>query len=105
MSRKDVREIRVTADGPLLVDGPIRITLPDGSVVDSDRFAVAICTCRRSKIYPLCDASHRRKERKKLSHKQLPDDTSNGQISDHPNPTSQVEESQIVLETRTPSTP
>ena len=36
---------------------------PDGSTVESDRFMVAICTCRRSKTYPLCDTSHRRKER------------------------------------------
>jgi len=86
MSRKEVREVRVTADGPLLVDGPIRITLPDGSIVDSDRFTVAICTCRRSKIYPLCDASHRRKKRKKLSHKQLPDDASDDKSATNANP-------------------
>ena len=29
-------------------------------VVESDRFMVAICTCRRSEQYPLCDTSHRR---------------------------------------------
>ncbi|PRC49551.1 iron-binding protein, partial [Mycobacterium sp. ITM-2017-0098] len=40
-----------------------RIELPDGSAVESDRFMVAICACRRSKTYPLCDTSHRRKER------------------------------------------
>ena len=33
----------------------------DGSVVESDRFMVAICACRRSKSYPLCDTSHRRR--------------------------------------------
>ena len=37
--------------------------LPDGSVVESERFMVAICTCRRSKSYPLCDTSHRRRRR------------------------------------------
>ncbi len=55
------RSVRVTTDGPLLVEGPIRIHLPDGTSVDSDRFMVAICCCRRSKIYPLCDTSHRRR--------------------------------------------
>ena len=45
------------------VEGPARIELPDGSVVESDRFVVAICTCRRSKSYPLCDTSHRRRRR------------------------------------------
>ena len=44
-------------------EGPVRIEMPDGSVVESDRFMVAICTCRRSKTYPLCDTSHRRKAR------------------------------------------
>ncbi|MEE6177145.1 CDGSH iron-sulfur domain-containing protein [Mycobacterium sp. 050134] len=34
--------------------------MPDGDVVESDRFMVAICTCRRSGDYPLCDTSHRR---------------------------------------------
>jgi CDGSH-type Zn-finger protein len=47
----------------MLVEGPVRIEMPDGSVVDSDRFMVAICTCRRSKTYPLCDTSHRRRRR------------------------------------------
>jgi CDGSH-type Zn-finger protein len=42
-----------------MVEGPVRIEMPDGSVVESDRFMVAICACRRSKNYPLCDTSHR----------------------------------------------
>jgi CDGSH-type Zn-finger protein len=33
--------------------------LADGTAVRSDRFLVAVCTCRRSKRYPLCDTSHR----------------------------------------------
>jgi len=44
----------------VLVSGPVRIELPGGEVVESDRFMVAICTCRRSEDYPLCDTSHRR---------------------------------------------
>jgi CDGSH-type Zn-finger protein len=51
--------VRVIPNGPVLVAGPVRIEMPD-RVVDSDRFMVAICTCRRSKSYPLCDTSHRR---------------------------------------------
>ncbi len=43
-----------------MVSGPVRIEMPDGDVVESDRFMVAICTCRRSDEYPLCDTSHRR---------------------------------------------
>jgi CDGSH-type Zn-finger protein len=59
--RPDVRMVRVVPNGPLMVEGPVRIETPDGAVVDSDRFMVAICTCRRSKTYPLCDTSHRRR--------------------------------------------
>ena len=53
------RIVRVVPSGPLMVEGPVRIELADGTVVESDRFMVAICTCRRSKSYPLCDTSHR----------------------------------------------
>jgi CDGSH-type Zn-finger protein len=59
----DVRTVRVTDGGPMMVQGPVRIETPDGRIVESDRFAVAICTCRRSKTYPLCDTSHRKKSR------------------------------------------
>jgi CDGSH-type Zn-finger protein len=52
--------VRVIPKGPLLVSGPVRIEMPDGGVVESDRFMVAICTCNRSDDYPLCDTSHRR---------------------------------------------
>lgn len=52
--------VRVVPNGPVLISGPVRIEMPDGAVVESDRFMVAVCTCRRSKNYPLCDTSHRR---------------------------------------------
>jgi CDGSH-type Zn-finger protein len=52
--------VQVVEGGPILVSGPVRIELPAGDVVESDRFMVAICTCRRSNNYPLCDTSHRR---------------------------------------------
>jgi len=62
-----VRVIRVVQDGPILIRGPVRIELPDDTVVESDRFVVAICACKRSKLYPLCDASHRRRHRQDSS--------------------------------------
>ena len=55
------RVVRVVAGGPLMVEGPLSIEMPDGRVVESDRFMVAICACKRSKNFPLCDTSHRRK--------------------------------------------
>jgi CDGSH-type Zn-finger protein len=59
----DARLVRITGGGPLMVQGPVRIELPDGSTVSSDRFMVAVCTCKRSKTYPLCDTSHRKRRR------------------------------------------
>lgn len=47
--------------GPVLIEGPVELTLDDGTTVSSDRFQVAVCACRRSRAYPFCDASHRRR--------------------------------------------
>jgi CDGSH-type Zn-finger protein len=58
---KSPRVVRIVPNGPVMVEGPVHIEALDGSVVESDRFLVAICTCRRSKNYPLCDTSHRRR--------------------------------------------
>lgn len=58
------RTVRLVPSGPMMVEGPVRIELPDGSVVESDRFMVAICTCRRSREFPLCDTSHRKRCRR-----------------------------------------
>ncbi|MFJ3922922.1 CDGSH iron-sulfur domain-containing protein [Streptomyces sp. NPDC090022] len=49
--------------GPVLVEGPVEMVLDDGTTVRSDRFMVAVCTCRRSRTYPWCDTSHRPRER------------------------------------------
>ncbi|MGV9881509.1 CDGSH iron-sulfur domain-containing protein [Streptomyces sp. NPDC003006] len=55
------RRVTVDPDGPLLVEGPVEVVGDDGTVFASRRFAVAICTCRRSRTYPWCDTSHRRR--------------------------------------------
>ncbi|MFD1852570.1 CDGSH iron-sulfur domain-containing protein [Kitasatospora cinereorecta] len=48
-------------EGPLLIEGPVEVTCADGTVAMSNRFLVAVCTCRRSRMYPWCDTSHRRR--------------------------------------------
>jgi CDGSH-type Zn-finger protein len=58
-----VNHVTVTGEGPILVEGPVEIRLADGTTQSSDRMVVAICTCRRSKAYPFCDTSHRRRVR------------------------------------------
>jgi CDGSH-type Zn-finger protein len=69
MTDHEPRVVRVVPSGPVMVQGPVRIEMPDGSVVESDRFMVAICTCRRSKSFPLCDTSHRCRQRPARSFK------------------------------------
>ena len=59
----EAREVVVTADGPVLVTGPIEVVMPDGRRVRSDRPVTALCVCRRSRRAPFCDTSHRRKVR------------------------------------------
>nr|WP_316528482.1 CDGSH iron-sulfur domain-containing protein [Kitasatospora sp. K002] len=53
----------VVPGGPLLVEGPVEVILPDGTTRVSERPVVALCACRRSRIYPFCDTSHRRRGR------------------------------------------
>ena len=50
-------------EGPLLVEGPVEVVAADGTVSRSDRFVVAVCTCRRTRTAPWCDTSHRCHER------------------------------------------
>ncbi|WP_406277782.1 CDGSH iron-sulfur domain-containing protein [Nocardia sp. NBC_00881] len=57
------RRVTLTADGPALVEGPVDLVTADGTTIHCDRFLVAICLCRRSKNYPLCDTSHRKHRR------------------------------------------
>ncbi|MGW6333758.1 CDGSH iron-sulfur domain-containing protein [Nocardia rhamnosiphila] len=59
-----VRRITFTAEGPALVEGPLEVVTPDGDRLLADRFLVALCTCKRSGSYPLCDTSHRRRARR-----------------------------------------
>lgn len=61
MQKKESRHIRITAGGPILVEGPVDVEMPDGSIARSDRFVVALCACRRSKTLPFCDTSHRKR--------------------------------------------
>ena len=63
MAERDVRQVLVTADGPVLISGPVEVVLPDGRRVRSDRPVTALCVCRRSRRAPFCDTSHRRKVR------------------------------------------
>lgn len=62
--RSDPRRVTPIRGGPVLVEGPVEVVLPDGSTVVSERPVVAVCACERSKRYPFCDASHRKRVRR-----------------------------------------
>ena len=55
----DARRVTPVPDGPILVEGPVEVLLPDGTLVRSDRPVVALCTCKRTRLPPWCDTSHR----------------------------------------------
>ena len=57
------RRVTVVPGGPVLVEGPVEVEMPDGTVVRSDRPVVALCTCKRSRRQPWCDTSHRVRSR------------------------------------------
>ncbi|MEV6139585.1 CDGSH iron-sulfur domain-containing protein [Nocardia sp. NPDC051990] len=59
----DRRTITYTAEGPALIEGPVELVTDDGRTIHCDRCVVALCLCRRSAIYPLCDTSHRKLRR------------------------------------------
>jgi CDGSH-type Zn-finger protein len=56
--------VEITGEGPVLVRGPVEIVAPDGAVFRSDRPVTALCSCRRSRRFPLCDTSHRKRRRR-----------------------------------------
>jgi CDGSH-type Zn-finger protein len=57
------RRVIVTREGPVLIEGPVEIVRDDGRVFVSDRAVVAVCGCKRSRCYPFCDTSHRKRSR------------------------------------------
>ena len=50
--------VRVDPRGPTYVEGPVAVRVDGEDPVLIDRFTVAICACRKSRRYPLCDNSH-----------------------------------------------
>ncbi len=53
--------IRFRDNGPIVVEGPVRIVDADGNDhrVSTDKPAVALCRCGESKSRPFCDGSHK----------------------------------------------
>ena len=57
------RRVTPVPGGPMLVEGPVEVAMPDGRIVTFGRPVVALCTCRRSRRQPFCDTSNRRRVR------------------------------------------
>jgi CDGSH-type Zn-finger protein len=57
---EQVVHITPTENGPLKVEGPVRVTSPDGTIIkEADK--VFLCRCGFSEKKPFCDGSHSRK--------------------------------------------
>ena len=57
----DEVQIKVLANGPLLVHGKIELVDADGNPFDiGGREKVALCRCGQSQNKPLCDGAHGR---------------------------------------------
>jgi len=52
-------KVNILENGPLLVEGTIEITKPDGSVEKKDK-TTAFCRCGASVNKPYCDGQHRK---------------------------------------------
>ncbi|MFE3874540.1 CDGSH iron-sulfur domain-containing protein [Kitasatospora sp. NPDC059146] len=75
---RSTTRVVVVPGGPLLVEGPVEVVLPDGEVRVSERPVVALCACHRSRCYPFCDTSHRRPRRPRSNNR---DTSSSGDTS------------------------
>jgi CDGSH-type Zn-finger protein len=53
--------IRIRDNGPLVVEGPVKIIDADGNAFQStsEKPAIALCRCGQSANKPFCDGSHR----------------------------------------------
>ena len=54
------QRVRLCAQGPLLLDGPVEVRDEDGRIHSSERPRVAICRCGASAAAPWCDGTHKR---------------------------------------------
>jgi len=53
--------VRVRPNGPLLVEGPIKVVDPDGNEfpINKSKPAIALCRCGHSQTRPFCDGAHK----------------------------------------------
>ncbi len=50
--------IRLTKNGPLIVEGPVDLFDTEGTAVPLDKPRIALCRCGASSNKPFCDGTH-----------------------------------------------
>lgn len=56
---RQVPEITLCPDGPMLVRGEVTLVDSDGAVIPRNRATIALCRCGRTALAPFCDGSHK----------------------------------------------
>jgi CDGSH-type Zn-finger protein len=58
----DIVTIRLRDDGPLVIQGPVRVIDAEGRefTLPADKPLLALCRCGHSGNKPFCDGSHKR---------------------------------------------
>jgi len=51
-------EITIIKNGPAIIKGKVKITTPDGIIIDECE-RISLCRCGRSSKMPYCDGTHR----------------------------------------------
>jgi CDGSH-type Zn-finger protein len=51
--------VNVRPNGPLIIEGPIKILDPEGNAFTLEGERVVLCRCGQSSNKPFCDATHR----------------------------------------------
>jgi CDGSH-type Zn-finger protein len=56
----ELTTIKTLANGPYLVEGPVRIVDPNGNEFEIEKKTIALCRCGGSTTKPFCDGTHSR---------------------------------------------
>jgi CDGSH-type Zn-finger protein len=56
----DATTITPLDNGPLLVNGPVKLTAADGTEIPVEGTPIALCRCGASSKKPFCDGSHKK---------------------------------------------
>jgi CDGSH-type Zn-finger protein len=58
--KSDKPTMSLMDNGPILVTGDFRLTLPDGKEIPVEGPTIALCRCGASEKKPFCDGSHKK---------------------------------------------